>query len=101
MTNNNERLSASGNTLTLSQIEQKFDTEFAPETIWVVPSKENKETIKEIREFYRQYITQLLEQTSLENKPIPDNYINTDLPFEYWYPQAVSDQHKKIKEALK
>lgn len=59
----------------VDKLKEEFDKEFGPKTIWVVPSKENIETIKDIWSWIIQNFTPK-EEVREKFKGITDNLSN-------------------------
>ena len=56
----------------IDKLKEEFDKEFGPKTIWVVPSKENIETIKDIWSWIIQNFTpkEEVKKIDMKNKPM-------------------------------
>lgn len=82
--------------MNISQIETEYDELYAPEQGF--PSYEHSRHIQR-KEFWLSKITELLESTKLQPADL-DKYGWDELNVKTGYNKAVSDQDKKIDEAL-
>lgn len=70
----------------IDKLKEEFDKEFEPKTIWVVPSKENIETIKDIWSWIIQNFTpkEEVKKIDMKNKPMTAREeFNKKFCFEY------------------